>query len=329
MSVLAQSAGTLWRVIESCGLDPEPFFAEEGLRLSWPIEPGTRLPYAVIDAIRARAAKASGDPAFGLRTAACLHPSYLGALGYAVMASDTLRIAFERIQRYVRVLNEQGRFDLEERDGQLRARVAVGQPSLDVVSRDDAQIASLVALCRMNAGERFDPAGVALAHEAPDDATPYDTLFRCPVRFGAEANVFAIHVEDADRELPSGNEILAQMNERIVVQRLAQLDRDNVTGRVRAAIMEQLPSGDITDESVATALHMTARTMHRRLKEDGETFRTLLTAVRRDLAEQYLADTSLTLTEITFLLGFSEMSSFSRAYKTWTGQPPSAVRQEL
>jgi AraC-like DNA-binding protein len=327
MSVLAQSAGTLWRVIESYGLEPAPFFVAEGLELELPIEPGTRVPYEAIDAIRARAAEASGDPAFGLRVAQCLHPSYLGALGYAVLASNTLRVAFERIHRYVRVLNEQGRFDLVEDDEALRARLSVGQESMDRVARDDGQLAALFALCRLNAGGDFTPLQVAFVHGAPDDPTPYEALFGCPVIFGADANEFSITLMDADRVLPSSNEVLAQMNERIVIQRLAQLDRDNVSGRVRAAIMELLPSGEVSDEAVADALHMTARTMHRRLKEDGESFRTLLTAVRRDLAEQYLADTSLTLTEITFLLGFSEMSSFSRAYKHWTGQPPSAARQ--
>lgn len=327
MSVLAQSVGTLWRVIESYGLDPEALFRSEGLELELPIEPGTRLPYAKLDALRARAAQASGDPAFGLRVAECVHPSYLGALGYAVLASKTLRDGFERIHRFVRVLNEQGRFDLVDEPDALRARLSVGQESLDPVARDDGQLALLVTLCRLNAGESLNPVEVSFVHPAPVDVTPYEALFRCPLEFGAAANELAISTADADRLLPSANDVLAQMNERVVIQRLAQLDRDNVTGRVRAAIMEQLPSGNVSDESVAVTLHMTPRTLHRRLKEDGESFRTVLTSVRRDLAEQYLADHSLTLTEITFLLGFSEMSSFSRAYKNWNGISPSEARE--
>ena len=327
MSVLAQGVGSLWRVIESYGLDPQPFFRAEGLDFDWPIEPGTRLPYDQIDAIRAAAAEASGDPAFGLRVADCIHPSYLGALGYAVLASNTLRIAFDRIHRYVRVLNEQGRFDLDESADGLKASISVGQDSRNFMVRDDGQLAFLVALCRMNAGGEFKPAAVTLRHPVPEDLEPYETLFQCPVQFDAEANSMLVRSADVDRVLPSANEVLADMNERIVIQRLAQLDRDNVKGRVRAAIMEQLPSGNVSDESVADALHMTARTLHRRLKEDGESFRTLLKAVRQELAEQYMADNSLTLTEITFLLGFSEMSSFSRAYKHWHGVSPSAARQ--
>lgn len=327
MSVLAQSVGILWRVIESYGLEPAPFFEAAGVTLTWPVEPGTRMPYEDLDRVRANAAEATGDPAFGLRTAACIHPSYLGALGYAVLASDTLRTAFERIHRYVRVINDQGHFDLEETAQGVWAILFVDQDSLNEAVRDDGQLALLVGLCRINAGEDFQPLEVRLRRPEPDDRRPWDDFFRCPLHFAADTNAVLVSSADLDETLPSANPVLAQMNERIVVQRLAQLDRDNVTGRVRGAIMEQLPSGDVSDESVADALHMTPRTLHRRLREDGETFRTVLKSVRQDLAEQYLADPTLTLTEITFLLGFSEMSSFSRAYKNWHGQSPSEARR--
>jgi AraC-like DNA-binding protein len=328
MSVLAQSVGNLWRVIQASGLDPQPFFDAEGLDLSWPIEPGTRVPYPQIDAIRSAAAAASGDPAFGLIAARTLHPSHLGALGYAVLASETLRRSLERIHRYVRVLNEKGHFDLREEEGLLWARIAVDEESANVAVRDDAQMATLMSLCSINAGPDFKPAQVCFRHSAPADPGPWADTFFCQVHFSREHNEMAFSLSDADRMLPSANPVLAEMNERVVVQRLARLDRDNIPDRVRGFIMEQLPSGEVSDERVAEVLHMTPRTLHRRLKEDGHSFRSLLKDVRQDLARQYVADDSLTLTEITFLLGFSEMSSFSRAYKNWYGEAPSEARRQ-
>ena len=91
--------------------------------------------------------------------------------------------------------------------------------------------------------------------------------------------------------------------------------------------MEQLPLGNVSDDSVASALHMSVRTMHRKLSEVNQNFRTLLVDIRRELAEHYILDNSLTLTEISLLLGFAEPSSFSRAFKNWTGSAPSEVRQ--
>ena len=90
---------------------------------------------------------------------------------------------------------------------------------------------------------------------------------------------------------------------------------------------EQMPHGNISDDSVADALHMSVRTLHRKLAELNCNFRAILVELRRDLAEQYIMDNSLTLTEISLLLGFSEPSSFSRAFKNWTGKAPSEARQ--
>ncbi|MEJ2534533.1 MAG: AraC family transcriptional regulator [Gammaproteobacteria bacterium] len=326
MSVLAPSIGILWRVIESYGLDPKIYFAREGVEVEWPMEPGTRLPYEIVDRVRARAAADSDDPAFGLRAAGFVHPSQLGALGYAFLASPTLRDAFTCMQRYIRVLNDQSRFDVDETDDRVVTSITVNQDSNNVVARDDSQIAYAVTLCRMNAGKDFDPVEVWFRHDEPEDRKPYEDLFRCPVSFGAESNALAVNRADALRTLPSANPILAQMNERVVIQRLAKLDQEDIPNRARAAIMEQLPSGQVSDESVAEALHMTSRTLHRRLSDAGLTFRGTLQEVRRELADQYIQDRSLTLTEITFLLGFSEVSSFSRAFKNWHGVPPSEAR---
>lgn len=326
MSVLAPSIGILWRVIESYGLDPEAYFVREGLDIQWPMEPGTRVPYETVDRIRARAAADSGDPAFGLRSADFVHPSQLGALGYAFLASHTLRDAFACMQRYIRVLNDQGHFDVEETDGLVITAMTVAQESLNPVARDDSQIAYAVTLCRMNAGKGFNPVEVWFRHDRPADTQPYEDLFRCPVSFAAEHNALAVTRADAERPLPTADPILAQMNERVIIRRLAQLDREDIPNRARAAIMEQLPSGRVSDESVAEALHMTSRTLHRRLGDEGHSFRGMLQEVRRELADQYIRDRSLTLTEITFLLGFSEVSSFSRAFKNWHGIPPSEAR---
>ena len=329
MSVLAPAIGNLWRVIESYGIDPAPLFADEGIDVSLPIEPGTRVPYAKVDHIRARAARLSGDPEFGLRVAQFVPPSQLGALGYAWLASSSLRTAFMRMHRFVRVLNDKGHFDVRENKGELTVSISVSQSSENAKVRDDGQIAFLVTLCRLNCGEGFNPLHVGFKHEKPAGVEAYEKLFRCPVKFGMEHNELAVPADEADKVLSSANPALAQMNEQIVTRRLAQLDQNDIPNRVRAAILEQLPSGNVSDESVAEALFMTSRTLHRRLKRDQHNFRAILAEVRKDLAEQYIHDNTLTLTEITFLLGFSEVSSFSRAFKNWKGVSPSAARQDV
>jgi AraC-like DNA-binding protein len=107
------------------------------------------------------------------------------------------------------------------------------------------------------------------------------------------------------------------------------LEEDDFIARVKAAIANELPSGQPNDKDIAKMFCMSSRTLQRRLSAEGTNFSQMLDAVRRYLAEQYVTDPSLSLTEISFLLGFSRLSSFSRAFRRWTGQSPSAAREAL
>jgi AraC-like DNA-binding protein len=92
-------------------------------------------------------------------------------------------------------------------------------------------------------------------------------------------------------------------------------------------IVEQLASGGVSAEKVAQALHVSTRTLHRQLQGEGTTFKGLLEETRRKLAATYLRDEDISVTEIAFMLGFSEPSAFTRAYRRWTGESPSAARE--
>ena len=110
---------------------------------------------------------------------------------------------------------------------------------------------------------------------------------------------------------------------------LAHQERKDIVNQVKAGIIDGLANGAVTEKSVAEALYTTPRNLHRKLQKEDTSFKQLLTDVRQDLAKQYIQDRSKTLTEISYMLGFSEVSSFSRAYKGWTGKPPSAARQDV
>ena len=115
-------------------------------------------------------------------------------------------------------------------------------------------------------------------------------------------------------------------NERVITKYLAQFERGSVKLQVEAKLLEQLPSGHTSQESIAKALHLSSRSLQRKLKEEGTTYKQLLEDTRRELAAQYVKESELSVGEITFLLGFSEPANFSRAFKRWTGVSPSAYR---
>ena len=113
----------------------------------------------------------------------------------------------------------------------------------------------------------------------------------------------------------------------LFIRYLAALSNDDIVHRTQTAIIDLLPSGQVSDEKVARKLFLSERSLQRKLQQTGTSFRKLLDTTREELAKQYIQDPSVDLTEIAFLLGFSEHSSFSRAFKRWTGNTPSETRR--
>lgn len=327
MSVFAPSLVNLWKSIESYGIDPAPMFDAEDIKVKLPIDPSVRLPYLKVDRIRAEAEKRCGDEAFGLRSATVYLPSQFGALGYAWQASLTLRKACMRLQRFIRVVNDNAVIQVEDRDGCMVVTLGINLSSLCKFARDDGALALITRMSRVIYGDRFRLQAVNFKHEAPQDIKPYFEYFGCELNFNCPDNQLLIPVHLADELLSGANPELALLNDKVVTRRLANMDRSDIVARVRSVLLDLLPHGNISDELVAEALHMSVRTMHRKLVAVESSFRALLVEMRRELAQQYILDNSLTLTEISLLLGFSEPSSFSRAFKSWTGSAPSEVRQ--
>jgi len=327
MSVFAPSLVNLWKSIESYGIDPAPLFEEEEIRVTLPIDPGVRLPYVKVDRLRARAEKLCGDEAFGLRSAEVYLASQFGALGYAWQASLTLRKACMRLERFIRVINDKAFIRVEDRDGCMVVTLGIGLDSQCKFARDDGALALITRMSRLICGDHFRLQAVNFQHEAPQDIKPYFEYFGCELNFSSAENQLLIPINLADEMLAGANPELALLNDKVVTRRLASIDRSDIVARLRAVLLDLLPLGNVSDDLAAEALHVSVRTMHRKLVEMNSSFRALLAETRRELAEQYILDNSLTLTEISLLLGFSEPSSFSRAYKNWTGTAPSEVRQ--
>ena len=163
-------------------------------------------------------------------------------------------------------------------------------------------------------------------HPGPVDASSYAALFRCPVTFGADANRLFIDGAEADRALPTGDRNLAAAHDRILVEQLARLDKVNVIARFRASLLERMAVGDFSEEDMASDLHMSRRSLQRRLAEADASYQSLVDETRRDMALRYIEDPAKTATDITFLLGYSQQSAFTRAFRRWTGTSPSEYR---
>ena len=329
-SFLASMGQMFRRLLEMHGLDAVRIARHAGVDLAVIPAPGERIEVDKIDAMLRLAIPLIRDPAFGLRAAHCWHPSELGVLGYAWLSSSTLRTGLQRAVRYSRLVGERGLTQTDETSQGLKVRFSAqrGHPAVVPVAAVlvDIVIALLLDLCRMNAGAALRPIAASLRRRKPDATDAYERFFGCKVRFDAEENAFVLSPKDADRPLPSANRQLAAVFDKMLAEELARIVKSDVVSRCRAAVLEQLSSGEGTAEDAAKQLHMSPRTLQRKLAEANTTYLELLDDTRKDLALRYIEDPRRSITDITFSLGFSQPSAFTRAFKRWTGLSPSDYR---
>ena len=183
MSVFAPGVVNLWKAIATYGIDPAPLFADEGIKLEPPIDPCTRLSYQKIDRIRAKAVELTADEAFGLRSAQVFAPSQFGALGYAWQASQSLRNACMRLERFVHVVNDKAIIHVEDKDACMVVTFKMNLPSEAETVRDDGALALVTMMSRLVYGDNFRLHAINFRHSPPKDTKPYFEFFGCELNF--------------------------------------------------------------------------------------------------------------------------------------------------
>jgi len=317
------------RVLEMYGLDGPAMFKRHGIDTALLSNPNARIPSRTWDSLARDSAAHIPDPAFGLLAARCWHPSNLGALGYAWLTSSTLRTGLGRVVRYWRLLGEASSTRLQESSAGLTIVLARQAP--DPVSSAvtvDFVMSLLVDMCRMNAGSSLRPVAVRLRRMRPKDSDAYRRHFGCAIHFAADEDSITLSRRDVDRPLPTSNRQLAATLDRILAEQLAHLDKSDVVAHCQARLLEHLSSGEVSEDVMAEQLHMSRRTLQRKLAEADLTYQKLVDDTRRDLAMRHLEDPRHSITDVTFLLGFSQQSAFTRAFKRWTGMSPSEYRAQ-
>lgn len=323
-STMASWPATIIRALDAHGRDGRRIAAAAGIDPTALADPEGRVPSLAVMRFLARAVEETGDPAFALTVARFVQPTTFYALGYAMVASRTLREALERACRYRRVIGDLLQLGLEPRRDGYRLLVSFGTAPAPAAAIDTA-VAIAIRTIRMLCGDRgVNPVAVHLRRPRPPRVDPYQRAFRAPIAFDAAETVIVLDRGLVERPLPAGHGRLAQQSEEAIVRYLAALDCGPVSRRVQEILVDRLPSGAPSKASVARELRCSARTLQRHLQREGRTFAALLRATRLDLARAFIAEGRLSVKQMTFLLGFSSRSAFSRAFKGWTGSAPTA-----
>lgn len=320
---LLSPADILWKTLEAHGFDAEDIFLKEGITYKMILRPGLRVPHAKAERIWKRVMGIIKDPCFGLHAAKIWHPSHFNALGFAWLASSSLREALGRASRYIHIVGADRELRVEDKPEGVTVTLST---SLEVPPLMDLEIAILMTACRINYGAGLNPLGVNFIHSSPPCKDDYYSYFKAPIEFNCETDSITFSRMAVDKQLPIGNPHLAEMNDHYIIRYLAEIDQNNLVNRVKGLITENLPSGKISDEDVADKLNINIRTFQRKLRAAQTNFRTILNEVRQDLAKIHIHDSATSLLEIAFILGYTEYSSFSRAYKKWNGISPGKDR---
>jgi len=326
---LASEVRILCRLLETYQVDEIGLCRKAGLDPVLINDPRARYPFARVAVMWSLATKAAGKPQLGLETAKFYRATDFHGLAVVFLASQCLRTALERLVRYHAVVNTALSMRLERRDDRLDllcTAIDVDDDARRTIENSRAAI--LVDLCRTGASGELDPMEVAFAYPAPDDHTQHTALFRCPVVFGAPQWRISFALADVDRPFLASNRELARSNDQILDRMVKGLRQDDLVSRVKMAMVDELPSGTPSEDAIAKAVLMSTRSLQRRLAEEGTSFTESLAMVRRELAEQYVLDPRIPVTEISYMLGFSDVSAFSRAFKRWTGRSPATSRHQ-
>ncbi|WP_374255438.1 AraC family transcriptional regulator [Aquabacterium sp.] len=266
-------------------------------------------------------------PGLGLRIAECVSARHFGVVGYAALACGHLLEALQRLERYHASVYDANlaTVSMDPNGVSVEWGVDRGRPGALV---DETAIASLVQLARDMTGRYWPLKAVSFVNSRPQDVQPYEDFFGCEVRF------------DADRtSLVFGYEYLALPLRKSDPALLALLDKQaeallDEVSRVLAAVdawrrtlVPLIREGRTSLVALAEVHHTSVRSLQRRLAEQGTTFQRLLDDTRRHLAEGHLKDAHLDVAEIALLMGYSEQSAFTRAFRSWTGATPAQWRR--
>ena len=318
---------TIASTVDSYGIDSDAMLAELGIDKTRDLRYNMRVVGSLNDEIWRAALRVTNDDAIGIKFVKHFQIGSLSGLGFCWAASNTLLDGFLRLSRYFSVISTAVKIEvIEHRDV---IRIILKLPVPYGVAADpgiDACLALFVHLSRLVLGDKLNASSLQLQRPKPLAFKTFDAYFKCPIHYDADTNELSFDKAVMLEPLQQSNPDLARINDQVVVDYIRQQDRDNYTARVASIIAEDLPLGTPSQTMVAKRLNIGSKTLQRRLTQEGTSFSALLNQIRQDLSIKYLKNEWRSISEISYLLGFTEPSNFTRWFKEESGESPTHFR---
>jgi len=293
-------------------------------------DPDARIPMAMEIALWDFLVSRTGDKFFGLHAGAGLTPGEFDVMDYAIRTSKNLRLALENASRYNRLLHDEAILELltDEKYAYFNHYFRTDPRGANWHAADFT-LASVVGIGRAITGKQWNARKICFQHAEPKDISEYEQFFCCPIEFNCENNSVVFDKALLDAPIPESDPALNLVLCRHADDMLKKLPRrEDIVERVREQLTKALRGGNPSIEAIAESLNMTPRTLQRHLKEVNTSHKTLLNEMRKELAQHYLENPNIGISEVAYLLGYSEPSVFHRAFKRWFDVTPGELKAQ-
>jgi AraC-like DNA-binding protein len=268
------------------------------------------------------------NPAIGLQLGAESKSERFHPAGLASLSCENFGAAIDRMARYKQLTcpEELGQ-QKDDNEWSIQFHWLLAQ-EVEPPVLIDCCFAWILSIARCGTGTRLSPVRIEFV-QPREHAKTIERHFGCPVVCGAARNAIVFHAEDAKRAFVTRNaELLAMLAPQFEAELRQENGEENFVERVRATIQQKLTGQRPTIEDIANTLHISSRTLQRRLQEEGSSFQRVLDDARHQLARRYLNNSVLELNEAAYLLGYEDGNSFVRAFRGWEGVPPARWREQ-
>ena len=314
-----QQGASIDQLEEKTGIKPE-HLANPDNRIS--LDKHVALWHAVIELTQ--------NPSFALQLGENSNTEDAGIISLVIMNAPTLGDMFSRIKRYIHLIAESDRIEIVTQQEHVHLRYIIEVPEYFTTYAIERSFSMAFNWSKIFTGEMLNPVEIHFQYSAPEYIDEYQRIFKTDLLFEQPHN--AIVFDKAVLELPNINynnyldNVISVQADKLMGKLSSN---DNLVRKTYKLIVHYLPTGDLNVDTISSEMNMSRRTLARKLKDQGVSFQDLVEQTKKDLSLDYLQQNSISISDVAYMLGFSETSAFSRAFKRWFGDNPQTYRKTL
>lgn len=318
------------RTISAAGVDPAPLLEQAGIDASTLIDPEARIPIIAMSRLWQLAIDASGDEALGLRVPEHIDTASLFDLNALILAAPSAAQGWNLFERYMPALSTGINIHLEH-IGELSYAIIIkaAAPQQSAIQAADATTAAITRNLRAQRELGLNIHLIELARAEPEDCAEFERLLGAPVHY-AQPQIRIGFTTQIPLHVPqkTADPLLEQALEFVIKSYLDRMQDDTFAEQVRREVVKIMTAKEPSLERIAECMHVSSRTLQRRLVAEDTSYRNVINEVRQGMALRLVRDTHVNFTDIAYQLGFRDASNFSRVFRRWFGATPSDFRRK-